>query len=269
MRKRIKYLLGSLLVMIHAMPAGAKIFDKVDSYGIYVVAEKGYVKVESYIHNYRFVDFNYLNEVPFVTRASQSLKLIIYEKDFNPKSIELELRPLDTKVTIHQLDFTIKKMDDPDKYELTVDTKVSDGAMLQVRCWSFFENMGVVMLGETQGELIKYFSQKQLKFAPVVAQYAEDTTHAFPKNKPLKELNDYWQAAAKSEKDTKDYAYVEEKWLRYEQAEKLTLKEQYLNAVLLEINGYLITHPNGSKTEEAKQRKTIAEEKLKEYKKTL
>jgi hypothetical protein len=92
---------------------------------------------------------------------------------------------------------------------------------------------------------------------------------AFPDNPELKNLSTYWKTAAESEKDNRDYAYVDEKWKKYEEAEKLTLKERYLNALIVEINGYLNTHPEGAHSKEAQKRKEFAEGKLKEYEKLL
>jgi len=40
----------------------------------------------------------------------------------------------------------------------------------------------------------------------------------------------------------------------------------YLKGMITEINGYLRDHPQGKKSEEAKQRKVFAENKIKEYK---
>jgi hypothetical protein len=255
--------------MVSATPVAAETVGAIDSYGVYVVADKGYVKVEPYSRDYSFVDFNFLNEIPSVTRGSDTLKLVVYEKNFSPDGVELALRPLDTKVRIQKIKFRVEPMKKADMYELTVDSPVKDGTMLHVRAWAFFDNMGVVMLGDTQEELVKYFSQKQLPKAPIVVQYLDDALRAFPENPKLKELSAYWKKAAEAEKDKEAYAYVEEKWHQYEQAEKLALKQRYLEAVIVEINGYLNEHPNGHKVEEAKKRKAAAEEKLKEYEKLL
>ena len=105
--------------------------------------------------------------------------------------------------------------------------------------------------------------------ASIIVQYVADARTAFPNNTELKTLEKYWGNAAKLEKDKKGYGYVEEKWNDYQKAEKLTLKQRYLNDLIGEINGYLSDHPDGYKAEEAKQRKRHAEEKLKEYEKLL
>jgi hypothetical protein len=209
--------------------------ETIDSQGIYVVSSKGFVKVEPYSHDYRFVDLNYANEIPFVERNSDVLELVVYQKEFQPNSIELELRPLDIKVKLQKVRFNVKPMEQPDMYKLTTETHISDGAMLHVKSWSHFDNMGVVILGNTQKELVKFFSQKEMKDAPTVKQYLDDALVAFPNNAELKSLSGYWKAAAEKERDTADYAYVEEKWQQYENAEKLTLKSRYLEAVIVEV----------------------------------
>jgi hypothetical protein len=269
MNIRFSQLLGILSLLSLFSTAHAGTVDSIDSYGIYVVSTKGYVKVQPFNHDYKFVDFNYTNEIPFVMRGSDSLKLIVFEKDFQPNSVELEIRPLDTRLNIKKIGFSAKPLDKADFYELSADMPVSDGAMLHVRSWSNFDNMGVIMLGDTEKEMVKFFSNKDLENASIVNQYLDDTLRAFPDNAELKALSLYWNSKAESEKDLEAYGYVEEKWQQYENAEKLSLKERYLNAVIIEINGYLNEHPNGAKAAEAKARKSLAEEQLKQYEKLL
>lgn len=243
--------------------------DTIESEGVYVVAEKGFVKVGSYNHDSNFVDFNHLNEINSVKRADQNLKLIIYKKDFNPASITLELRPIATTVDVRQVDFDAKPGAKANTYELTLDKPVKDGVMVHVRAGDFFRNYGVIMLGETQAELVKFFSQKDLPSAFTVKQYLDDARKAFPNNAELKKLSTHWDKAGNDEKDKKGYAYVEEKWQLYQGTEKIKLKARYLEELIGEINGYLNDHPNGYKVTEAKQRKQHAEEKLKEIEKQI
>jgi hypothetical protein len=252
------------------IPVSAKVVDAIETYGVYVVAEKGFVKVGPYDHIDKFVDFKFLNEIQFVKRADQTLKLIIYKKDFNENSFAFELRPIETNINISEVKFEVKPLSKPDMYELTLDKPVVDGVMLHVHSGDFFKNVfGAIMLGETQSQLVKYFSQKQLPDAPIVKQYLDDARAAFPNNAELKELATYWDKAAKQAKDKKGYSYVEEKWNEYQQTEKIALKARYLRDLIGEINGYLNDHPDGYKADEAKQRRSHAEEKLKEYEKQL
>jgi hypothetical protein len=58
---------------------------------------------------------------------------------------------------------------------------------------------------------------------------------------------------------------VDEKWRKYNSAEKIHLKVRYLRSMIGEINGYLRDHPDGTKAKEAKERKVYAEKKIKEY----
>lgn len=250
-------------------PSWAKQVDTIESEGVYVVAEKGFVKVGSYNYDSNFVDFNHLHEINSVKRADQNLKLIVYKKDFNPSSITLELRPIATTVDVRQVDFDAKPGAKANTYELTLDKPVKDGVMLHVRAGDFFRNYGVIMLGETQAELVKYFSQKDLPSAYTVKQYLDDARKAFPNNAELKKLSTYWDKAGKDDKDKQMYAYVEENWQEYQKAEKLAAKAHFLNEMLGWINGYLNDYPDGLKVSEAKQRKKHAEEKLKEIEKQI
>ena len=269
MHRLVKYALVYLVLFSCVENVYSTTIKTIESQGVYVVSQDGFVKVEPYSHDYRFVDLNYAHEIPFVERNSDTLQLVVFEKDFQPNAIELELRPLDIKVKLQKVRFSVTPMEQADMYKLTAEAPINDGAMLHVKSWSHFDNMGVIMLGDTQSELVKFFSQKGMKDAPTVKQYLDDALVAFPNSAELKSLSSYWKAAAEDEKDMADYAYVEEKWQQYENAEKLTLKSRYLEAVIIEINGYISGHPNGSRAEEAKQRKVIAEQKLKEYEKLL
>jgi len=242
----------------------AKPVDTIESYGIYVVAEKGFVKIGSYSKSDRFVDFKHLHEIPYVTRGSNTLKLIVYGQNANA---DFELRPIDTHVILNPIKFDVKPLAKPDMYELTAEIPVPDGQMLQTN--SYGSSFGVIMLGEPQSQLVKYFNPKLTKDPIIVVQYVEDARAAFPNNSLLKELEIYWQKAAKLAKDKRGYNYVEEKWIQYQQAEKLALKARFLNELLGEINGYLNEYPDGHKAVEAKERKKHAEDKLKEYEKLL
>jgi len=269
MNKAVFHLLSYIILLAAAAPASAKSVTNISTPGVYVVDSKGYVKVEPYAHDYQFVDFNYANEIPFAKRSSDTLKLVVYQKDFDENSIALELRPLNVKVTLQKVKFSVKTMDKPDMYELVADIPVKDGAILQVKSWAFFDNMGVVMMGNTEEELVRFFSQKDMPNASTVTQYLDDSLVAFPDSAQLKSLSKYWKDAAATEKDREAYTYVDEKWQKYEQAEKLTLKQRYLEAAVVEINGYLNEHPQGINASEAKKRLATAEEKLKEYEKLL
>ncbi len=270
MKTSLVRLLMATTLMSGVISVNAKTVDNIEAYGVYVVAEKGYVKVGAYNHADRFVDFKYLNEIQFVKRANQTLKLVVFEKDFTKNSIFLELRPIQTVVDVREAKFEIKPLATADMYELTLDKPVEDGTMLHVHSGNYFrDNFGAIMLGDTQAQLVKYFSQKQLPDESIVQQYLEDARVAFPDNAELKALATYWEKAAKSAKDKKGYTYVEEKWQQYQQAEKLALKARYLGDLIGEINGYLNDYPDGYKADEAKQRKSHAEEKLKEYDKLL
>jgi hypothetical protein len=258
-----------MLLLTSASETTAQTIKKIDSYGIYVAGKSGYVKVEPYSHDFRFVDFRHLNEVPFVIRDNDKLTLIVYEKDFTPSSIGIERRPIDIHINLQSIRFSVKPLDKTDMYEVTLDSPLNDGAMLQVQSWTHFNNFGVIMLGDTQEQLVKYFSQKELSNAIAISQYLDDVLVAFPDNTKLQELSAFWKSAATKEKDKNDYAYVEEKWQQYETAEKLSLKQRYLKAVIAEINGYLNAHPDGAKAVEAKHHKAEAEKKLEEYEKLL
>jgi hypothetical protein len=265
----IKFIPLIFILVSSLLYADTKPIDAIHTPGIYLSTNSGYVKIEPYKHDYRFVDFNFLNELPYAVRAEQRLAVVIYEKDFNPDSIELELRPLDVKVKLQKLKFTVHPMKNPDMHELVVDQPISDGAMLQVRSWSYFENFGAIMLGETEQQLVNFFSQKEMHNASTVVQYLSDARVAFPDNTNLQDLAAYWKEAAEIEIDNRDYTYVQEKWQNYEEATKISLKDRYLNALIVEINGYLSTHPKGVHAEEAIQRRDFAEKQLKELEKLL
>jgi len=244
----------------------AKTVKKIDSYGVYVVAKNGYVKVTPYKHYDNFVDFKYLNKIPEVKRKSNQLKLIVYTNDFKAGNYRFELRPIETTIKVDEVNFSVKPMSKKDMYEFTLDEPVANGNMLHVIAPEVSGNyLGIVMLGNTQHELVNYFSNKKLEKAYAVKAYLEDSLTAFPKNKKLNELMTYWTQAATNEKDKRTYEYVNEKWRKYNSATKIHLKVSYLRGMIGEINGYLRDFPEGHKAKEAKERKEFAQKKIKEY----
>jgi len=271
MYKSIHWLFISLLLLSLSGYSSAnttKTIKKIDSYGIYVVAKKGYVKVTPYNHNYNnFVDFKYLNEIESVTRGSKKVKMIVYTTDFKQGNYLFQIRPIQTTIQIDDVSYSVKPMKKKGMFMFTLDKSIANGNMLHVFAPEISgANMGAIVLGDTQKELIKHFSNKKHEKAYAELAYLQDSLKAFPKNKKLKALLPYWQQAAKDEKDVRAYGYVDEKWHKYENTTKIHLKVHYLKGMISEINGYLRDHPTGKKATEAKQRKVFAENKIKEYK---
>ncbi len=266
MNKHIHWLVISLLLLGFSGYSTAKNINKIDSYGIYVMAKKGYVKITPYKHYDNFANFKFLNEIPYVKRKSDKVKLIVYTNDFNTGNYRFELRPIQTMIKIDGVNFSVKPMSKKDMYEFTLDEPVANGNMLHVIAPEVSgNNLGIIMLGNTEKELEKYFSNKKLEKAYAVKAYLEDSLKAFPKNKKLISLLPHWTQAALNEKDIRTYKYVDEKWRKYNDATKIHLKVSYLHGMIGEINGYLRDFPKGFKAVEAKERKTYAQKKIKEY----
>lgn len=270
MKHQITAMVTTICLFFGALNVSAQQVNKIESYGVYIVADKGYVRVLPYNGANNFVDFKELNEIAGAKRKGDELKLVVYDKDFNPGNYALALRPVQTTIEINNIGFSAKPLDQKDMYELITDKPVKNGAMLHVYNYSFFpQNMGVVMLGDVETELVNYFSQKSLPNAYAVEQYLDDALAAFPKSAKLKALQPRWQQAARNEKDAKAYGYVDEKWRKYNETDKIALKARYLRDMLGEINAYLRDFPDGNKAAEARDRKGVAEQKLPEYEKQL
>jgi len=266
MKKLLQGLIATFILAGIVGHAFAKTINKIDSYGIYVVAKKGYVKITSYKHFDNFANFKYLNEITSVTRKSNKLRLVVYTNNFDNNNYRFETRPVQTTIKITEVNFSVKPMKTKDMYEITLDDSVADGHMLHVIAPEVSgNNLGIIMLGDTQKELVKYFSDKKLDKAYAVKSYLEDSVMAYPKNKKLKKLLVYWTQAALNEKDKRTYEYVDEKWRKYNDATKIHLKVRYLNGMISEIDGYLRNFPGGYKASEAKERKIFAQKKIKEY----
>lgn len=267
MYKSIHWFFISLMLLALSGYGSAKTIKKIDSHGVYVVAKKDYVKVTAYNHYGNFVGFKYLNEIASVKRrSSKKVKLIVYTADFSQENYSFEIRPMQTTVKIDEVGFSVKPMKKKGMYEFTLDKSFADGNMLRVHAPEIFgRKMGVIVLGDTQKELVRYFSNKKLKKSYAVLAYLEDSIKAYPENKELKALLPVWKQARKNEKARKAYGYIDENWRKYKGAKKLHLKVRYLRGMLGEINGYLRDHPDGRKVEEAKQRQVFAEKKIKEY----
>ncbi len=248
----------------------SKIVNTIEHYGVYVKAKTGYVKLAPYDHPDHFVNFKYLAEVPAVLRADEDLTLIVFKKDFNEENLVLELRPIQTTVDIRRIHFNVKPLAKTDMYELSLDQAVADGTMLHAQSGLFWStHMAVIVLGDTEKELERYFSNEDLSDAYAVKAYLDDSLAAFPSNPKLKSLSKIWDEKAESEKDLRDYAYVEEQWNKYQETAKLSLKAQYLESMLAEIKGYLQNHAKGLKATDAQERQDFAEKELKELEKQL
>ncbi len=266
MNRLVHWFVISIALIAISGHSTAKTVKKIDSYGVYVVAKKGYVKVTPYNHYDNFADFKYLNKIPAVIRKSNKVKLIVYTNDFKAGNYRFETRPIQTTIKVDEINHSVKPMNKKDMYEFTLDNPVANGNMLHVFAPEISgNNFGIIMLGNTEKELEKYFSNKKLEKAYAVKAYLEDSLKAYPKNKKLNKLMTYWTKAALDEKDKRTYKYVDEKWRKYNSATKIHLKVSYLRGMIGEINGYLRDFPNGYKAAEAKERKQFAQKKIKEY----
>lgn len=270
MNNRSLFVLHALAVLSTPVLAQSKVVEIIEHYGIYVVAQKGYVKLGHYDYPGEFVDFKHLNELPTVERADESLKLVVFQKDFDEEHVVLELRPIQTTVDVKQVRFNVKPLKEKDMYELTLDQPVPTGTILQAHSGYFWRtHMGAIVLGDTQKTLEKYFSRKDLDDAHAVKIYLDDALKAYPNNPTLKKLSQYWDKEAQKEKATKDYGYVEKQWQKYKGTKKIRLQARYLKSLIGEINNYLRDHSDNEKAKEAEDRKRYAEKKLKELEEQL
>ncbi|VAW89561.1 hypothetical protein MNBD_GAMMA17-615 [hydrothermal vent metagenome] len=270
MKNRSLLALLALAVISTPVLAQSKVVEIIEHYGIYVAAQKGYVKLGHYDYPGQFVDFKHLNELPAVERADENLKLVVFQKDFDEKHVILELRPIQTTVEVEQVRFNVKPLKEKDMYELTLDQSVPAGTILQAHSGYFWRTyMGAIVLGDTQKALEKYFSRKDLDDAYAVKIYLDDALKSYPDNPTLKKLSQHWDKEALKEKAAKDYGYVEKQWKKYKGTKKIRLQARYLKSLIGEINSYLRDHSDSEKAKEAEGRKHYAEKKLKELKEQL
>ena len=262
--------LYSLAVMLMGLAeyASAKTVEKVESYGVYVVAKKGFVRVKPYQHKGSRVDFSYLNEIPWVERNSEQLKLIVHTNEFKQSNFIFKTRSLSVDTYLEDVSFSVKPLKEKGMYEFTFDQKVKDGTILQMAALDVlgYLNMGVIVLGDTERELVSYFNNKELKETHSVAKLLKDSLLAFPENDKLKEMLPYWEQASKAKKAKKKFGHIEKSWASYNKATKLSSKKYKLQVMLGDIKRYLREYPDGADVEVVKQRKEIAEKKLEEYK---
>ena len=270
MKNKNLMLFLTLLLFCLPLVAQSKIITEIESYGIYVAVAKGFVKVKQYDHIGNYVDFKYLNEIPSAIRENEKLKLIVFKKDFKENSITFSLRPIQTTIEVRDVRFDVKPLKTKDMYELTLDKPVPAGTMLQVYDGYFWNaNMGAIVLGDTEKELVKYFSRTDLVKAYAVKAYIEDSLKAYPNNKELKNLSSRWNKLAKLEKAARDYTYVQKSWKKYKNTPKIKLQVRYLKKMLGSINVYLRDHENGANSVEAKDRKLFALKKIEELQKQI
>lgn len=262
----LRLLFISLLCILSLLAKAAGPETKFDSFGIYVRSADQFIKLNPYRHYDRFVAFEYLNEVPAVQRPNQQVQFIVYSKDFRQSDYAFAIRPLDVDLRLQSIPFKVQPLAEKYQYAITLQYPVANGDMVHVYSGEFFGyNMGVIMLGEPQQELLEYFSQKDLSKPSKVLASLEQALRAFPHNARLGALLPYWQKVVLDARDIQDYAYIDEKWQQYQVAEVLHLKLHYLRAILGEANAYLREHPQGLKATEARRHKAYAEEKIQEY----
>ncbi|MCF6263860.1 MAG: hypothetical protein L3J24_09785 [Xanthomonadales bacterium] len=270
MKNKLFFILAQVAIATGTVvPAQSKAVETIEHYGVYVAAKNGYIKLEPYKHSGDFVDFKHLSELPSVERADESLKLVVFQKSFDEEYLAIKYRPIQTTIDIREIKFNIKPLEKEDMYELTTEQPISTGAILQVQSGSWGTNMNVIVLGDTQKELEKYFSRKDLDDPYVVKLYLDDALIAYPENSTLNGLSNYWGKEAKKQKAAKTYGYVQTEWGKYEGTKKINLRIRYLKSLIGEINGYLNDHADGEKAEEAKERKLYAEKKLQELQEQL
>ncbi|MCF6262654.1 MAG: hypothetical protein L3J24_03590 [Xanthomonadales bacterium] len=270
MRNKLFFTLAQVAIATGAfVPAQSKAVETIEHYGVYVAAKSGYIKLEPYKHSSDYVDFKHLNELPSVERADESLRLVVFQKSFDEENLTIKFRPIQTTVDIREINFNVKPLEKEGMYELTTEQTISTGVILQVQSGSWGTNMNVVVLGDTQKELEKYFSRKDLDDAYAVKLYLDDALQAYPENSTLKGLSDYWGTEAQKQKAAKTYGYVETQWEKYQGTKKINLRVRYLKSLIGEINGYLNDHGDGEKAEEAKERKLYAEKTLQELQEQL
>lgn len=245
--------------------------QEIKSYGIYVAGKDGYTKIRPHKHNANnFIEFKYLHEIETVERTDKKLSLIIYKKDFKESSVGFALQPMQNTIQVDEVKFDIAPLDKADMYELTLEQEVDEGTVLLVSSYDFFDfHFGAVMIGDTQAHLEQYFADSENGPSYASLSNVQESAEAFPENKKLAELVEKWEVIAATEKDKRDYGYVDAAWNKYEEAEKLTLQQRYLREMMAAINGYLDNHPQGDRAADAAERKNFAEEKLKEIEKML
>ncbi len=156
-----------------------------------------------------------------------------------------------------------------DMYRGVYSESVPSATLLTIYNYAAFKHgIGIIALGDIESSLVNVFSDMSQPAYAALPEL-EGVVNKYPNNEKLNTLLIEWQKVASAEKDNSDYTYAQKAWEEYEGTTKLTLQQRYLEKVLREINGYLNAHPNGVNAEEATNRKTMADERLKEIVKML
>lgn len=262
----MRHLIKFTLLFLFAAAASANPAKEIDSYGIYVAGKEGYQKLRPFNHSH--LEMHHLAELPFTQRPDQSLTLYVYEKDFDPQHLALRAQYIALAGGYDELNFDVKPTDKEDLYQVNVVEKVPNDRVLFVFSGWHLNGSPAITLGDPQAQLETLFndmSQPGYAALPTL----EDVIKAYPENRKLKSLLPKWQKQAQSEKDTKDYSYVEKAWQKYQGAEKLALQQRYLQTLQAEINGYLENHPSGLHAKEAQKRRDHAEKEMARLEKLL
>lgn len=262
----MKPLFLAVFLFVFSMAASAVSLDEITSFGVYVEGKDGYVKLRPYEHNY--FELKRLKSIPYVERDSQLVNLVIYQQEFNADLMAIKAQYIALAGGSDTLQVDVSPTDREDMYKLAVVGDVPDNRVLFFSSGWFGYHDLAVSLAEPEGQLETLLSDMEQP-AHAALPTVEEMIEAYPDNAVFKALLPKWQAASRKAEDDRDYGYVVEIWQQYQNSERLPLKAQYLQRLRGELNRYLQKHPEGEKTDEAKQRLEYANTRITELEKLL
>ncbi|WP_109851812.1 hypothetical protein [Aquimarina sp. AU58] len=244
-----------------------KIIEKnIKQFGIHIKSKDSYLSFAT-INNTSFPEFRHLNKIPSVLRENDHIEIIVYLQNFESGSLVAQARKLALGGFNEDVNFGIEPLEKENMYKLTTDTTIPDGSFLFISIgWN---EILAVFLGDSEKEVIAFFSDTNLRPAYAAVPDLEDTIKAFPNSQELINLLPKWKEIKQLERQELEYKYVEEAWQKYHGTEKISLKIRYLKDMQMALNGFLANHPESNKSEECRERQIQIDTKLPELEKMI
>ncbi len=240
--------------------------NNITQFGIYIKGNNSYIPMAT-INNTSFPEFKDLKKIPSIERNDDKLELIIYSDNFKETYFTALSRKLALAGANEDINFNVSPMDKENMYKLSTNAILPNGRFIFIPIgWN---EILAVFLGDAQKEVVTFFSNMELKPSYSASQDLEATLKVFPENTELAALLPKWQKVESREKEISDYQYVEDVWQQYQEAEKIALKVRYLEKLQVELNGFLNSHPDGTKLTECKERQTEIDAELPKYEKMI
>jgi hypothetical protein len=231
---------------------------ELSDYGVYAITQEGPLALAAF--NDSYPSFKHFKTLPSLIREGQKLELVIFIPDFKAESLQVSFRKLAVVGTNEEKLFKVSPTDQKDVYLLTSPANYEDGQFVFV--FLGWNEIAAGYVGDAEADLVAFFSDFNKEPAYAVYSDLQDVCASFPANEKLQSLMKQWEEKEALEKSSRDFNYVEEAWQAYQAEEKVAVKLRYLEKTLMEINGFLSSHPDSPQAQRCLEMQGELEAKL-------